>query len=1012
MRNYNYIRIYLLLLFVGVLTSPLMAQQDDQLKGYTTGVVLDEKGMPIVGVNISVVDDFKQVTTDGMGKFHINVSVGKALYFDKKGYNPQKREISERGTYLTVTLTEEEDEPVYQVGYVARPRSEVTTAMSVVNAGDLSRSSLTSTESALVGKASGLTVLRNNGNEPGLESNSLYIRGIGTENAMRSPYILVDDIERSFSRLDVDEIESITILKDGAANAQYGQRGANGTVLVTTKRGFIGKPEIEFKAQLGTQQPTHLPEYLGSKEYVGLYRKALQNDGLLIPSGAKYDPATYTGFQNQLLYPDVDWYNDFVRNNALQQQYKIMFRGGTDVIRYFMSLGYMDQNGLLKHTNQNDDYSTNLNYNRFNIRANLDANVTKSLVVSLDLAARIESRNMPNNATDSIFSTLSSLVPNAMPIQYTDELLAGTSQYQQNPLGMIARTGYRQDRGISLQVKAKAVQDLNMLTKGLSAELVFGYDGVSSYGLSKNRKYSTNELQADGTYTKYGEDVPLSLNMESTNKDYYYLMNFFGGFNYDRTFDKHGVGGNIRYYQAQTFIRNDNPPYGKQGINGGVRYNYDKRYFVDFSFAYDGSDEYAKGNRFGFFPAISAAWLISNEKFLKYNPVLTYLKLRASYGEAGNCKTSGLDRYAYQSHWSGYDASWGGYIFGTGFAWSDGAWEGRSPNSALTWETTKNYNVGIDFSLFNKLTLNVDGFVHQRNNIIMALENTIPSVVGNPSPYANIGKVTNKGFEATATYSDRINKVNYYIQGNVSFARNKITQTDEVKDLAENLKRAGHSVMQPFGLVAMGYYKNQEDIDDSPYNALYKVRPGDIKYQDINEDGIINEQDEKAIGSPTIPEWTLGLSAGVEYRGFDLSFLLSGYAGRSVMMNNSNAWLLCNNGNATKLAYGAWEAGVREDNATYPRLTTESNRNNYRNSSYWLKNGSFLRLGNIEVGYSFPKRWMGRVGLKELRLYVNGQNLFTFDHLGDFNVDPEVINAGITGYPTVRTINVGLSVKL
>ncbi|WP_455584051.1 SusC/RagA family TonB-linked outer membrane protein [Bacteroides sp.] len=1010
MKNLNHI-IICLFVSLGAFALPVMAQQNGRTKEYTSGVVLDEKGIPLSEVNISIVDDFKQVSTDYQGKFQIDVPVGKSLYFSKLGYVGQKKEINERGTNITVTLKEDRADFAEQLGYVTRPHSEVTIANSVIKADELSRSSYMSAESALASKATGLTVLRGNGNEPGIELNNLYIRGIGTENAMRSPYVLVDDIERSIGGLDVHEIESVTILKDGAANAQYGQRGANGTILVTTKRGFVGKPEIQFISQVGTQQPTHRPKYLGAREYVSFYNKALLNDGLSIPSGPKYDPDTYTGMQNQLLYPDVNWYDEFIRENALQQQYKVTFRGGTDVIRYFMLLGYMDQNGLYKYTNLNDGYSTNLNYNRFNVRANLDANVTKSLVVSLDLAARVENKNQPNTTTNSVFSALSSIVPNAMPVQYPEERLAGTSQYQENPLGMISRTGYSQNRAITLQVKAKAVQDLSLLTEGLNAELVFGYDGKSSYGLMKTEQYATNEWQADGTYTQYGEDVPLALNMSATNKDYYYLMSFFGGLNYNRTFFKHGVGGNIRYYQAQTFVRADNPPYGKQGINGGLNYNYDKRYFVDFSFAYDGSDEYAPGNRFGFFPAVSAAWLISNEKFLKYNPTLTFLKLRASYGEAGNCKTSGLDRYAYQSHWSGYDASWGGYIFGSGFPWSDGAWEGRSPNPGLTWETTKNFNVGLDFSLFNNLSVSVDGFIHKRDNIIMALENTVPSVVGNPSSYANIGKVTNKGFEASVTYSNKVNKLNYYVQANASFARNEITQTDEVANLAANLKRTGHSVTQPFGLLAVGYYKDQNDIDHSPINALYKVRPGDIKYEDINKDGIINEQDEMAIGTPEMPEWTLGLSAGVEYNGFDLSFLLSGYAGRSVFMENANAWLLQNNGNVTALAYGAWEAGVREDNATYPRLTTESNRNNYRNSTYWLKNGNFLRLSNVELGYSFPKKWIGKINLKELRLYVNGQNLFTVDRLGDFNVDPEVVNAGITDYPMVRTFNVGLSVK-
>lgn len=1011
MKKINYIK-FSLLMFLGIMTFPLMAQKDAIVKRYTSGVVQDEQGSPLVGVEVSIVDGFKQVITDLSGKFQIDVPVGESLYFNKAGYIRQKKEIDNRGTSITIILKKENMEEIYQLGYIARPRSEVTTAISTITADQFSQSSLISAESALTGKAAGLSVLRTNGNEPGVELNNLYIRGIGTENAMRSPYILVDDIERSLGGLDVHEIESVTILKDGAANTQYGQRGANGTILITTKRGIVGKPEIEFITQVGTQQPTHRPDYLGSKEYVALYNKALKNDGLSIPSGPKSNPETYTGFQNKYLYPDVDWYDEFIRNNALQQQYKITFRGGTETIRYFMLLGYTEQDGLYKYSNLNSGYSTNLNYNRFNVRANLDANVTKSLTVSLDLAARVENQNKPNTTTNNVFTALSSIVPNAMPIRYEDNNLAGTSQYKENPLGMISRTGYSQNRGVSLQIKAKALQDLSALTKGLNAELVFGYDGKSSYGLMKTEQYATYESQADGSYTKYGEEVPLALNMSATGKDYYNLMSFFGGLNYDRTFYKHSIGGNIRYYQTQTFVRGDNPPYGKQGINGGVRYDYDKRYFINLNFAYDGSDEYAPGNRFGFFPAISAAWLISNENFLKANPTLTYLKLRASYGESGNCKTSGIDRYAYQSHWFGYDASWGGYIFGTGFPWSDGAWEGRTPNPDLTWETTKNFNAGLDLSLFNHLSVSVDGFVHKRDNIIMALENTTSSIIGVAAPYANIGKVTNKGFETTVTYSDKIGKVDYYVQANTSYARNKITQTDEVANLAANLKRTGHSVTQPFGLLAIGYYKDQADIDTSPVNTLYKVRPGDIKYKDVNNDQIINEEDETAIGTPTVPEWAFGLSAGIEYAGFDFSFLLSGYAGRSVYMdNNSNAWSLYNNSNATRLAYGAWEAGVREDNATYPRLTTESNKNNYRSSTYWLKNGNFLRLSNLELGYSFPQKWLSKISLKALRLYVNGQNLFTADHLGDFNVDPEVISAGITDYPVVRTFNVGLSLK-
>lgn len=897
------------------------------------------------------------------------------------------------------------------IGYGERPIEEVTTAVSVIKAGDASRSSYLSTESALAGKAAGLTVLRTSGNEPGAEVFSLYIRGVGSENSVTAPYVLVDGIERSLSSIDVNEIESITVLKDGASNAIYGQRGANGTILVTTRRGREGKPAITFSTQLGWQSPTHRPEFLRSADYVTYYKKALANDGLTVPADSKYDPANYVAGRDMTMYPDVDWYDEFVRKNSFQQQYRLTFTGGTKAVRYFMFLGYAGQDGVFKHTDLNKGYSTNVKYERFNIRANIDANITRTLTAALDIATIIDNRNRPNVSTSDIFSTISSIVPNAMPVTYEDGTLAGTSQYRQNPLGMISRTGYTKTRNVGLQIRAKAVQSLDMVIKGLNAEIVFGYDGESAYGLTKAEKYATSERQPDGSYSVYGENVPLALNQSANDKHYRYLIGFYGGLNYKNTFDRHTVGANVRYYQSQDFVRGDNSAYGKQGVNGTVSYDFDKRYFVDFGFSYDGSDEYAPGKRFGFFPAVSAAYLISNEDFLKGSTALTMLKLRASYGEAGNCRTSGIDRYAWQPHWYGYDTSWGGYIFGSGFSWSDGAWEGRQPNPDLTWERTHNYNVGVDLTLFNKLSFSADGFIHKRDNILLTLSNSTVGALGMPAPYANIGKVTNRGFEVSVGYNDRAGNVNYSVNANVSYAVNRIDRTDEVDNRPANLCRTGHSVGQPFGLVAIGYYKDQADIDASPYNTLYQVRPGDIKYQDVNGDKIINEEDQMAIGYSTVPRWNMALSAGMEYKGFDLSFLLTAFVDRSVMLSNANAWAFRNNGNATGIVRGAWEAGVREDKATYPRLTTEDNKNNYRTSTYWLKSGDFLRLSNVEIGYSFPQEWMNSIRLSGLRVYANAQNLFTADNLGDYNVDPEVVDAGLTGYPVTRSFNFGLKLQ-
>lgn len=886
-----------------------------------------------------------------------------------------------------------------------------TSAVSTIRYSDLDKASASNLENALTGKASGLTILRKTGDEPGNSLSDIYIRGIGTYGQFRSPLFLVDDVERDISQMDIEEIESISIFKDGAANTRYGQRGANGTVFVTTKRGIIGKPEISLTAQYGFQQPTRLPDFLPSREYVSLYNKALQNDGLPVPSDEKYNPGIYDGTQNPYLFPDVDWYSSFLKNSTPQQQYKVSVRGGTEQVKYFVLFSFLGKDGLYKYTDINSGFNTNVNYNRYNIRSNIDAAVTKSLDVSLDLAGRIEDKNMPNSTSSDIFNVLSTIAPNAMPITYEDGKIAGTSQYRQNPYGMISHTGYRKDRNKVLQVKAQAKQKLDIVTKGLGVRAMVAFDGVSGYGTGKTSNYATYELQRDNTYSVYGEDKQLSLAQEKLYDYYQYQLAFNAGFSYDRIFGKHEVYADARYYQSQLFVQGDNPAYARQGVDGKLTYCFDKRYVGEISFAYDGSDEYAPGHRFGFFPSIAGAWIISNESFFNTKAV-NYLKLRASYGEAGNCKT-GFDRYAYQSHWSGFDQSSGGYIFGSGFAWSDGAWEGRLPNPDLTWETTRNLNVGIDLELFSNLSVTVDAFWHKRSDIVSEKQNTSSWIIGAPFPYVNIGTVVNRGMEVSLMHQKRINKVGYFVQANVSLAKNKILAMDEVEGLKEYQRRTGKSVAQLWGLEALGFYMNEDDIKNSPISTFYKIRPGDLKYKNQNpdEDNHINSYDEIPIGKPTVPEVTMGLSLGVDYAGFDFSAVLSGVANRSVYLNNAAVWALQNNNKVTALAYGAWEKGVRESDATFPRLTTENNLNNYRSSSFWIKNGNFLRLSNVELGYQLPSSVLRKVNIKQLRLYVNGQNLLSIDKLGKYNLDPEVVDAGVTGYPMMRSFNIGINMK-
>ncbi len=1007
--KYTFIKILSTVFIIGLNSFSLFSQEQNNsvVKGLIT---FDKK--PLEEVTVSLLDGFKYVYSDHSGNYTINAKRGDVLYITKSGFQSIELEVKNNNEILNIELKKSSAEQVYKVGYGEQTKTSLLSSVSTISCNNFENLSVSSAEKALVGKATGLTILQSSGNEPGYESSDIYIRGVGTFGQWRSPLLLVDDIERNFSQLDVQEIESVSILKDGAANAQYGQRGANGTILISTKRGKVGKTEIDFTSQLGLQQPTRLPQFLDSEEYVTLYRKALTNDGLAIPTDAKYDPSMYDGTHDPYLYPNVDWYKSFLKTTAPQQQYKISFRGGNEAIRYYILFGYLNQNGLYKYTDLNDNFNSNIQYDRYNIRSNFDATISKSFIISLDLAGQIETRNMPNVSSSTIFNSLSTIAPNAMPIYYEDGKIAGTSQYQTNPYGMLSSTGYRQDKNKALQVKATGIHKLDFITSGLSAKVTVAYDGISSYGMGKSSNYATYELQSDSTYNKYGEDKQLSLTQEKFADYYQYMLAFYGGFSYNKDWSKQTVSTEIRYYQSQQFKQGDNPPFSRQGINGKASYNFDKRYFAEFSFSYDGCEEFAPGKRFGFFPSIAGGWLISNESFFKKDAVVNFLKIRASYGEAGNSKT-GYDRYAYQSHWSGFDSSFGGYIFGSGYSWSDGAWEGRLSNPDLTWETSHTINAGIDIDLFKTVSINFDLFQSNRTNIISEQSNTSPLTVGAPFSLVNIGSVLNRGFEFALSHENKIGKLGYFAHANVSFARNKITSMDEVAGLKDYQSKIGKSVTQLWGLEAIGFYKDQNDISNSPLSTFYKIQPGDIKYKNQNpdEDNVIDIYDEVPMGFPTIPEWTFGLNFGVDYSGFDLSASISSVANRSVYLNNAAVWVIQNNNKATDLAYRAWEANVNEESASYPRLTTENNLNNFRSSSFWIVNGNFIRLNNLELGYSIPNSLTRKINIKTIRLYVNGQNLFSLDHLSKYHLDPEVVDAGITGYPVMKTFNAGFIVK-
>ncbi|GBU06803.1 SusC/RagA family TonB-linked outer membrane protein [Bacteroidales bacterium] len=899
------------------------------------------------------------------------------------------------------------EEKIYQVAYGTRTKTMLTGAISVVSGDELAKSPVTNLSDAIAGRVNGLTSLKYTGNEPGWTNSSFYIRGLGSFGNGLSPLVIVDNIERSFLRLDPEEIESFVVLKDAAATANFGMRAANGAISITTKRGFVGKPEISFKTQFGLQEPTRLPKYLGSAEYVRYRNIALQNDGLPIPSDPRYNPDMYNGTQDPYIYANTDWYGEMLKNNAPQQMQRLSVRGGTDAVKYYVLLGYTNQKGLYNHTQENSAYNTNLDFSRYNIRSNIDVALSQYLSVGLDLAGRMETKRAPGSSASSIFNSLSKYAP-TLPIKNEDASVAGSSIYRDNPYGLIAKSGFSDYYDRYLQGNITANQELDFWIKGLSANAIFGFDSYKTYARGKTQQFAVYQRNLDNTYAKFGENSELDLGFQQWDDSYSLMSTFIGGLAYANEFDVlHTLGADIKFMRSNTSVPLNNPDYRNQNLFGRFSYGFDKRYIAEFSYSYSGSENFIGSNRFAFYPVVSGAWIISNENFLKNNTSINFLKLRGSYGLVGNSDL-GLGRFPYQQNYNRGD----GYTFGSGFTNVDGSNEGRIYNPNISAEKSLNANLGIDMEFFNgKFDISFDMFRHDRSDIITTRDNTLSEIIGQALPYENLGSVLNKGLELSLTHKNTVGDFSYFAQANISYAKNKITYMEELKGLDPWLYRTAYSTTQQRGLQSEGFFASQEEIDLWPTSTYGAVKPGDIKYKDQNLDGIINDDDVVPLGKPFVPEWNIGLNLGIAYKNFDLNILFTGVANRSIFVLNSVFLGIQGDQNATATVYDAWQKGVNESTALYPRLSTETNSHNMRMSDVWMHNGEYIRLQNAEIGYNLPKTLLAKCNIKDLRVFVNGYNLLSFDHLKKFNISAEYPNAGVSTYPEMRVFNIGASLK-
>lgn len=997
----------LLLLLAGLLVIPVQAQESNRMDDTMVSGIVTFENAPVANARISVEESFTQAKTDAKGLFSIQASEGNKLVFSAKGYEQQIYAVESIYDTIRIELQRAKKEQMFQVGYSERSKTLLTAAVSTTTGDVLAKTPVPVINDAVQGNVNGLTIERTSGNEPGWSLSNYYVRGLGTFGGGRTPLFIVDDVERDISQLDPDEIESLTVLKDAAATADYGIRGANGVVYVKTKRGYIGKPEISLKANFGIQTPSQLPEYLGAQEYVKFRNIALQNDGLPIPNDPAYGPAMYDGTQNAYIYANTDWYKEFIRNIAPQQMYRVNVAGGTETVRYYVTLGVTNQLGLYKQTEENEGFSTNANYTRYNVRANTDIDLTDYLTVSLDLGGKLETRNVPNASASTIFSTLSSLPP-VIPVTNEDGSIAGTTVHTVNPYGLLAKNGYNSQYSRYLQGNVSAEQRLDFWVKGLSVNAMFAFDSYKMYLRGKSQNYAVYQLNTDGSYAKIGEDSDLSINYYSGDLGYALQTTFKGGIAYQNAFNKiHTIGAGLNYMQS-SYVEAGNYPNSRiQNIYGNASYAYDNRYVGEITVSYSGSENFRRGKRFGLFPVVSGAWIVSNESFLSDNEQINFLKLRASYGLVGNSNI-GIQRFPY----TGQFYLGGGYTFGEGYGWSDGSYEGRLKNANITFEKSLNANIGIDVELFkNRLALSVDLFRNDRSNIITTRTDMIPGIVGQALPYENLGTVLNQGFEVSARYQDKAGDFGYFVHANVSFARNKITYMEEVNGLEEWTYQTGKQIDVVRGLEAAGFFNNQGEIDAWAKSTYGTVKPGDIKYVDQNDDGLIDDNDLIPFEFSNIPELNFGMNLGLSYKNFDLSMLFTAVANRTLIVANNVFLGMQGNSKITTTAYDTWQQGVNEGTAKYPRLTTDIVVHNMQNSTIWSHNGNYIRLQNIEIGYNLPDKLLSKLNITGTRIFVNGYNLLSFDHLKKYNVSVAYPDAGISAYPEMKVYNIGLNVK-
>lgn len=986
----------------------LLKKQGGELEKQPAGVsgrVTDESDTPLPGVSVAIKNTRKGIVTDADGRFQLQPGVNDTLVFSFMGYVTQEMPV--RGGIAMQVVLKQDAANLGEVVVVGmnnkQTKRSITGAVSTIQTKELRQSPVANLSNALAGRLPGLITVQSTG-QPGDDGAAMYIRGVSTY-GNTAPLVVIDGLPRSqanFSQLDANEIESVSILKDAASTSLYGIQGANGVIVVTTKRGGTNKkPLVSFTAQQAFQQPIRLPQQMNAWEQAVYYNEYDTNDG----RAPRFNEAALDKIKNgsdPSLYPNVNWYHEMLKAVSSQRQYNLNVSGSTNVARYFISGSFIQQGGLLKHEGDND-YDVRNKFDRYNFRSNIDLDVTKRLKVQVDLAGRLENRTGPGPGFQQIFSMLTGISPLAMPIFNPDGSLgAGSAAVvpgDKNPYGLIARSGYYTNYTNVMYGTLSARHDLDFITQGLSAQLFFSFENTNTKETKRSQDFDSYwyrgpDGEGNPIYQQYTIGSRLTTGGSSSIARYNYLDLRI---NYARNWREHALTAQVLGNRTLRMV-DDLLPFAYQGISSRMTYSFRSKYYLEVNAGYNGSENFPKGRRYGVFPAASAGWILSEEPFLRHSRIINFLKLRGSYGAVGNDQING-GRWLFISDY----APGGGYYFGVSPTSVSGYDENRVGNQYVTWERSAKMNAGLELYLFPKkeVQLIFDVFRELRSNILTT-PGTVPNYVGigELSP-RNVGKMLNRGFEVELRANKTLGQLNLFGNIQLTYARNKILSNDQPPPAMPYQSLLGYEAGYALGYKFLGFFTDEADIVKSPRQSFSSnIIPGDVKYSDINNDGIIDARDRVPIQVRNIPRYVGGFSFGGGYKGFDVSLLFNGALGGTANIR------LYQPGSAFQLQ--RWTPENKE-HARVPVAHLSSNNTDIL-SDLNVQKTDYLKLRNMEIGYEIPQRILNLTKLEYARFFINGQNLALWDRLWYRDRDPESPGGDVV-YPVQRVINIGLNVR-